>query len=86
TSSGAILCAHRYPHYSVNVSYDDGLNWDAGTVIDYASRGMGAMVEVERDVVLCTYMSSSHWDLKKEYPLLAQLLRVTDEGVYPIER
>ncbi|MCK4322899.1 MAG: DUF1080 domain-containing protein, partial [Armatimonadetes bacterium] len=46
TSSGAILCAHRFPHYSINVSYDDGVNWDAGTVIDYPSWGMGAMVEV----------------------------------------
>ena len=81
TSSGAILCAHRFPQYSVNVSYDDGLNWDAGTVIDYPSWAMGCMVEVEPDVVLCTYMNST-----RDAPLLAQLLRVTDEGIYPIER
>ncbi len=81
TSSGAILCAHRYPHYSVNVSYDDGLNWDAGTVIDYPSWAMGCMVEVEPDVVLCTYMN---WETS--LPLLAQLIRVTPDGIYPIPR
>jgi len=81
TRSGAILCAHRYPHYSVNVSYDDGLNWDAGTVIDYPSWAMGCMVEVEPDVVLCTYMN---WETS--LPLLAQLIRVTPDGIYPVPR
>ncbi len=81
TRSGAILCAHRYPHYSVNVSRDDGLNWDAGTVIDYPSWAMGCMVEVEPDVVLCTYMN---WE--RSEPLLAQLIRVTPDGIYPIVR
>jgi hypothetical protein len=79
TRSGAILCAHRYPHYSVNFSRDDGLNWDEGTVIDYAFWGMGCMVEVEPDVVLCAYMN---WDRKQ--PLLAQLIRVTREGLNPM--
>ncbi|MBI2926043.1 MAG: exo-alpha-sialidase [Verrucomicrobia bacterium] len=79
TRSGAIVCAHRYPHYSINVSRDDGLNWDEGTVIDYAFWGMGCLVEVEPDVVLCTYMN---WDRKQ--PLLAQLVRVTRERVEPV--
>ena len=81
TRSGAIVCAHRYPHYSVNVSRDDGLNWDEGTVIDYAFWGMGCLVEVEPDVVLCTYMN---WERKQ--PLLAQLIRVTREGLEPVPR
>ncbi len=83
TSSGAILCAHRFPHYSINVSYDDGVNWDAGTVIDYSAWAMGCMVEVEPDVVLCTYMNS---DGEHKGPLLAQLIRVTPDGIYPVER
>jgi len=33
--SGVIMCGHRAPHYSINISRDDGLNWDAGTIIDY---------------------------------------------------
>lgn len=78
TRSGVILCAHRYPHYSVNLSADDGLNWDEGTVIDYAFWGMGCLIEVEPDVVLCTYMN---WD--RGQPLLAQLIKVTPKGVKP---
>ena len=78
TSSGAILCAHRYPGYSVNLSRDGGLNWDAGTVVDYPAWAMGCMVEVEPDVVLCTYMNA-----ERNLPLLAQLLRVTPERLEP---
>ena len=81
TRSGAIVCAHRYPQYSVNASYDDGLNWDAGTVIDYPAWAMGCMVEVEPDVVLATYMNAA-----RNMPLLAQLFRVTPKGIKPISR
>jgi len=78
TASGAILCAHRYPLYSANVSYDDGLHWDAGTVIDYPAWAMGCMIEVEPDVVLATYMNA-----ERSMPLLAQLIRVTPDGIKP---
>jgi len=78
TTSGAIVCAHRYPLYSVNVSRDDGLNWDAGTVIDYPVWAMGTMIEVEPDVLLCTYMN-----VERAQPLLAQLVRVTPARVEP---
>ncbi|MBI4557652.1 MAG: hypothetical protein HY706_08720 [Candidatus Hydrogenedentes bacterium] len=80
TASGAILCAHRYPHYSVNISRDGGINWDAGTVIDYPVWAMGCMVEVEPDVVLCFYMNA-----QQKENLLAQLLRVTHEGIAPLK-
>ena len=79
TKSGAILCAHRYPHHSVNISYDDGLHWDAGTVIDFPAWAMGCMIEVEPDVVLCTYMNA-----QRSQPLLAQLIQVTPKGIKPI--
>jgi hypothetical protein len=79
TSSGAILCAHRYPHYAVNASRDDGLHWDAGTVIDYAVWAMGCLVEVEPDVVLSTYMNA-----ERSQPLLAQLIAVTPTGIRPM--
>lgn len=79
TTSGAILCAHRYPHYAVNISRDDGLNWDAGTVIDYPVWAMGNAIEVEPDIVLVTYMNA-----EQSLPLLAQRLRVTPEGLAPI--
>jgi len=81
TKCGAIVCAHRYPQYSVNISYDDGLNWDDGTIIDYPAWAMGCAVEVEPDVVLSTYMNAA-----RNKPLLAQLFRVTPKGIKPIAR
>lgn len=78
TASGAIVCAHRFPLYSANVSRDGGLNWDAGTVIDYPVWAMGCMLEVEPDVVLCVYMNA-----ERGLPLLAQRIRVTPEGLRP---
>ena len=80
TASGTVVCAHRYPQYSVNVSRDDGLNWDEGTVIDYPAWAMGCIVEVEPDVLLCTYMN---WE--RGAPLLAQLVRVTADGIKPVD-
>jgi hypothetical protein len=77
--SGVIVCGHRGPHYSINLSRDGGLNWDAGTVIDYRVWGMGCLVEVEPDTLLCTYMGNSPTD-----PLLAQRIRVTPEGLVPL--
>ena len=87
TTSRAIVVAHRYPQYSVNVSRDDGLNWDEGTVIDYPSWAMGCMVEVEPDVVLCTYMNAASGDigLFSKQPLLAQIFRVTPDGIVPLD-
>ncbi len=81
TSSGAILCAHRYPHYAVNVSRDRGLHWDAGTVIDYPVWAMGCLLEVEPDIVLSTYMNA-----ERSQPLLAQLIAVTPTGIRPVVR
>ncbi|MBI4582542.1 MAG: exo-alpha-sialidase [Planctomycetes bacterium] len=81
TRSGAILCAHRYPHYSINLSHDHGLNWDEGTVIDYAFWGMGCLVEVEPNLVLCAYMN---WN--RDQSLLVQIIRVTPEGLKPVPR
>lgn len=78
TSSGAILSAHRFPLYSVNVSRDDGLNWDAGTAIDYPAWAMDRMFEVEPDVALAAYMNA-----ERSLPLLLQRIRVTPQGLQP---
>jgi len=42
---------------------------------------MGCRVEVEPDVVLCIYMNAT-----RDEPLLAQFIRVTPDGIYPIVR
>ena len=80
TKSGAIVVAHRYPQYSINVSRDDGLNWDQGTLIDCPAWAMGAMIEVEPDVVLCVYMNEP-----RELPLLSQRIRITPTGITPAD-
>ena len=59
TSSGAILIAHRLPGLTVNCSFDGGMNWDQGTIIDSAVWAMGSMVEVEPDLVLYIYWDSN---------------------------
>jgi hypothetical protein len=71
TGSGVIACAHRFPLYSINASLDDGLNWDEGTVIDYPVWAMGAMFEVEPDVMLVTYRAAM-----RDQPLRAQLIEI----------
>jgi hypothetical protein len=62
----------------VNLSRDNGLSWDEGTVIDYPFWAMGCLLEVEPDVLLCTYMN---WERDK--PLLAQRIRVTPTRLEP---
>jgi hypothetical protein len=80
TQNGTLVCGKRMPHYSLNLSSDGGLNWDDSTIIDYPVWAMGSMVEVEPNVVLCTYMN---WDQTE--PLLAQLVRVHPDHVEPIK-
>lgn len=89
TTSGAIVIAHRFPGYSVNVSRDGGRNWDAGTIIDWPAWGQGALIEVEPDVLLVTYMNTDLGDwhnLAKvdKAPLLAQRFRVTKDTIVPL--
>jgi hypothetical protein len=78
--SGPILVAKRFPAHSINVSYDDGVNWDKGTIIDYPTQANGFMVEVEPNVVLCTYQCGRGGSL-----LLSQRIRVTPQGIFPVE-
>lgn len=78
TSSGTVLVAHRLPNMTVNCSRDDGHTWDQGTLIDNAIWCMGAMVEVEPDVVLYVY-----WDAFESL-MRAQFIRVTPNGLEPV--
>ena len=78
TASGAILIAHRLPGLTVHCSLDDGLTWDAGTMIDTGLWAMGSMIEVEPDLVLYIY-----WECY-EGPMRAQYLHVTEGGLEPL--
>jgi ABC-type hemin transport system substrate-binding protein len=89
TSSGAIVLAHRFPGYSVNISRDGGRNWDAGTIIDWQPWGQGALIEVEPDVLLVTYMNTDLGDwhnlVKTDIsPLLSQRFRITQDRIVPL--
>ncbi len=89
TASGVILCGHRFPGYCINISRDDGKNWDEGTLIDYPAWAMGCMIEVEPDVLFVTYMNSSYGDVANlqkvdASPLRAQRFRITSDGIVPL--
>lgn len=58
TASGTLLIARRLPELTINVSHDDGVTWDHGTIIDTGIWAMGSMVEVEPDVVFYVYWDS----------------------------
>ena len=80
TQNGMLVCSHRMPHFSINLSADGGLNWDQGTVVDYPVWAMGTMVEVEPNVLLCTYMNS-----QRHEPLLAQRIRIHRDRIEPLD-
>ena len=79
--SGAILCAHRFPNLSINVSRDGGLNWDEGTIVADELWAMGCMIEIEPNLVLCVYMEDL---LNDDANLLAQFFRVTADTIMPV--
>ena len=80
TESGAILVAHRQPTMTVHCSRDDGHTWDQGTLIDGGLWCMGAMREVEPDVVLYLY-----WDSFESH-MRAQLIRICSDRLEPVAR
>ena len=78
TQSGAVLVAHRQPTMTINCSRDDGHTWDQGTIIDGGLWCMGAMREVEPNVVLYVY-----WDSFESH-MRAQLFRVLSDRLEPV--
>ena len=77
TSSGALIIAHRMPMLTLHCSLDEGRNWDQGTTIDSGLWAMGALVEVEPDVVLYAY-----WDTPCTL-MRAQYFRIGPSGLEP---
>ncbi len=77
TRSGAVLFATRFPGLTVHLTRDEGMTWDTGTYIDTSIWAMGALCEVEPDVVLYAYEDS--WRDR----LRLQRLRVTGDGLEP---
>jgi hypothetical protein len=81
TTSGALLIMKRFPQLSVNLSWDGGITWDAGTIIDFPTWANGRILEVEPDTVLLIYMGP---DDPSPGKLRSQLVKVTEEGLQPI--
>ena len=84
TASGALLVAGRLPGLAVNISHDDALNWRTYRV-GTDTWAMGAMLEVEPDLLLYVYMSTlqGSGQTGKIGYLRAQYLRVTPGGLVP---
>jgi hypothetical protein len=80
TASGALLVSHRFPNHTINLSLDNGLSWDAGTMIDWPLEGAGKFAEVAPDVLLFIYRD----DLQQR--MRAQFIRVTPQGLVHLPR
>lgn len=79
TTSGALIAVHRFPYLSANVSYDGGVTWDAGTIIDYPIWANHKALEIEPDVVLVAYMGHIVEPGQADNRILR--LRVTKQGL-----
>lgn len=77
TASGTALIAHRHPLLCIHATRDDGRTWDDGTTIDSGLWAMGALVEIEPDVVLYAY-----WDSYQGL-MRSQRIAVTPSGLAP---
>lgn len=81
TTAGVALFPTRFPGLTLHHTRDDGMTWDdgdGGTYIDTSIWAMGALLEVEPEVVLFMYMDS--WMTK----MRCQFIRVTDKGLEPV--
>jgi hypothetical protein len=84
TTSGYLVVVKRGPGLALNISVDRGVNWDQGTMIDYAGSFNGRMVEVEPDVVLMIYPEAGD-EVRPSY-VRTQLIRITPDGPVPLPR
>ena len=82
TRSGYLALIKRGPGLGLHCSFDEGVNWDDGTMIDFNTSFNGAMIEVEPDVVLIAYPQSS--DEIRPSLVRAQRIRITPDGPVPL--
>ena len=80
TASGALVIGGRMPGLGLHVSYDNGITWKHHYRIGTDIWAMGAMYEVEPDVILYVYMDTWYSDMR------AQFIRVTPQGLKPLIR
>ena len=78
TRSGYLALVKRGPGIGLHCSYDGGLNWDFGTMIDYSDSFNGSVIEVEPDVILVSYPQSM--DEIRPSRARMQRIRITPDG------
>ena len=83
TRSGYLALVKRGPGVGLFCSYDGGVNWDAGTMIDFPGSFNGSAVEVEPDVILIVYPQSM--DEIRPSCARAQRIRITPDGPVPVQ-
>jgi hypothetical protein len=79
TANGALIAIKRFPYLSANVSWDGGVTWDAGTVVDYPIWANHHAIVVEEDVVLVAYMG--HIVERGQADARILRLRATEDGL-----
>jgi len=82
TRSGYLTVVKRAPGLALNYSLDGGLNWDAGTQIDFPGIFNGRAIEVEPDMLLVVYPETM--DEVRPGFVRAQLIRMTPQGPTPV--
>ena len=82
TRSGYLAIVKRGPGVGLHCSYDGGLNWDQGTMIDFSESFNGSVIEVEPDVLLVVYPQSMD-EIRPSYAR-TQLIRITPDGPVPL--
>ena len=78
TRSGYLAVIKRGPGDGLHCSYDGGLNWDAGTMIDYNGLFNGSAIEAEADVMLTAYPQSMD-EIRPAYARV-QRIRISPDG------
>jgi hypothetical protein len=76
TASGALIVGGRMPGLSIYVSHDEGMTWKIFR-LGTSTGAMGAMVEVEPDVVLWVYGDN------RDTSARGQFIRITADGAEP---
>ena len=82
TQSNYLVLAMRSAGTCMHISTDEGLNWDHGTILDHPTFFNGSMIEVEPDVVLVSYPSSTG-EIRPSYAKY-QRIKIAPQGPIPL--
>lgn len=84
TQSGHLAIIKRGPGLALNISTDEGINWDEGTMIDFHTTFNGWAIESEPDVLLVSYPPVM--DGVSRVATRLQRIQITPNGPMPLGR